>query len=104
MPDFIKKTDHNGQLTNETDWNKIFMGFAMALVFIMQQYHAMQLADVKSNVVPRTEYEQRHQNQQNKTMDKDAILDAFRDFSKRLERLETEKREKKEEKKDNNEQ
>jgi len=78
MPDFVKKD--NG----DTDWSKIFMGFSVALVYIMQQYHAMQVADLKANVVPRAEYEMKHAD----VMDKDEILKALSELNTRLDALE----------------
>ncbi len=78
MPDMIKKD--NGDI----DWNKLFMGFAMALVFIMQQWHAMQVADLKAVVVPRVEYSAHQEN----VMDKDVILKALSRLGERLDKME----------------
>ena len=78
MPDFVKHS--NGDI----DWSKMFMGFAVALVFVMQQYHAMQVSDLKSNVVPRAEYEVKHQD----VMDKDVILAAIKELHDRIDRIE----------------
>ena len=72
---------------NKPDWSKIAMGVAVAIVFVMQQYHAMQVADIKAEVVPRPEY----QRKADTIMGKDEILDAFKDFSRRLEELERKK-------------
>ena len=72
---------------NKTDWSKIFMGAAVALVFIMQQWHSMQMSDIKADLVPRPEF----QRKADTIMGKDEILDAFKDFSRRLEQLEMEK-------------
>lgn len=66
------------------DWSKLFMGLAVAIVFIMQQYHAMQLSDVKTIVVPRTEVD-------NRVMHKDEILFALKAISDRLNALEGKK-------------
>ncbi len=79
MPEFTKKD--NG----DTDWNKLFMGFALALVYIMQSYHAMQVADLKSNIVPRAEYEIKHQ----EVMDKDIILAAIKELHDRIDEVKT---------------
>ena len=49
MPEILKHS--NGA----TDWAKIFMGFAFAFVFVMQQYHTMMIADVKANTISRGE-------------------------------------------------
>ena len=73
-------TKENGQ----TDWSKIFMGAAVALVFIMQQYHAMQISDVKANVVPRAEYEEKHK----EVMHKDEITLALKVIAARMDRIE----------------
>ena len=66
------------------DWGKIFMGAAVALVFVMQQWHSMQMSDIKGDLVPREEYQRKAET----IMEKDEILDAFKDFSKRLGALE----------------
>ena len=77
----------DAETINKIDWSKLVMGFAVGLVFIMQQWHSMQMADIKSNLVPRPEYTAKT----NKVMDKAEIMDAFRGFSKRLEDLEGKK-------------
>jgi len=66
------------------DWGKLFMGAAVALVFIMQQWHSMQMSDIKGDLVPREEYQRKAET----IMEKDEILDAFKDFSRRLGALE----------------
>ena len=76
MPEILKT---NGEI----DYQKLFMAFAMAVVFIMQQYHAMQVADLKSNVVPRAEYELKHQ----EVMDKDMILAAIKELHDRIDEV-----------------
>ncbi len=78
MPEIIKKD--NGDI----DYQKLFMAAAMAVVFIMQQYHAMQVADLKSNIVPRAEYEIKQQ----EVMDKDIILAAIKELHDRIDRSE----------------
>ena len=42
MPDFIKKD--NGSI----DYSKLFMGFAMALVLVLQQWQSYRLAEIKA--------------------------------------------------------
>jgi len=42
MPDFVKHS--NGEL----DWSKLFMGFAMAIVLIIQQFQTYHIADLKA--------------------------------------------------------
>ncbi len=76
MPEILKT---NGEI----DYQKLFMAFAMAVVFIMQQYHAMQVADLKSNIVPRAEYEIKHQ----EVMDKDIILAAIKELHNRIDEV-----------------
>ena len=39
----------------KTDWSKIAMGIAVAIVFVMQQYHAMMLTEVKTTVAAHTQ-------------------------------------------------
>ncbi len=78
MPDMMKKP--NGDI----DFQKLFMGFALALVYVMQSYHAMQVSDLKTTVLPRVEYELKHQ----EVMDKDIILEAFRELNERIDGIE----------------
>ena len=42
MPDIVKNA--HGDL----DWTKVFMGFAMALVVILQQWQAYRIAEIKA--------------------------------------------------------
>ena len=77
----------NAETINKIDWSKIVMGIAVGVVFVMQQWHSIQVSNIKANLVPRVEYEART----GKAMDKTEIMDAFRDFSKRLEDLEGKK-------------
>jgi len=69
---------------DKTDWGKITMAIAVAIVFIMQQYHAMMLSDVKDSVVPRTEYEEH----QKTLVHRDVILHDSEELSDRIEALE----------------
>ena len=98
MPEMIQKTDHLGHPTGDIDWSKIFMGFAMALVFVMQQWHSIQMSDIKADMVPRAEVERHNEKLRNEMgkhtegfMNRAEILDALRDFSKRIEYLEEKK-------------
>ena len=78
MPDFVKHS--NGDI----DWSKLFMGFALALVYIMQSYHAMQVADLKANMVPRQEIDRKA----DKIMDKSDIMTALISLNNRLDAME----------------
>ena len=42
MPDFVKHS--NGDM----DWSKLFMGLAMAIVLIIQQFQTYHIADLKA--------------------------------------------------------
>ena len=66
------------------DYSKFFMGLAVAIVFVLQQWHAMQLEDVKNTIVPRVEYEKHRDS----TMDKDEILKALQMVNSRLNSME----------------
>ena len=66
------------------DYSKFFMGLAVAIVFVLQQWHAIQLDDVRSKVVPRAEYEKHRDS----TMDKDEILKALQMVNARLNAME----------------
>ena len=69
---------------DKTDWGKITMAIAVAIVFIMQQYHSMMLSDVKDLVVPRTEYE----DYQKTLVHRDVIFHDSEELSDRIEALE----------------
>ena len=69
---------------NKIDFGKIAMGVSVAIIFALQQWHAMKLEEIRATVVPRSEYQQNA----DKVMDKDEIMDAFEDFSRRLSELE----------------
>ena len=69
---------------SEIDWSKIAMGVAVAIVFVMQQYHAMKLEDVKSSVVSRHEIEDKTDN----LMNKDDIMQALSAINNRLDAME----------------
>ena len=66
------------------DYSKFFMGLAVAVVFVMQQWHAMKLEDLKTQVVPRKEIEQ----QTTKFMHRDTILSAINRLNNRMDILE----------------
>ena len=65
-----------------TDWSKVAMGIAVAIVFVMQQYHAMMLTDVQTTVAKHTQLnDQLEFNQENRKK-------VFRDIDTRLKALE----------------
>ena len=66
---------------NKIDWSKIVMALAVGIVFILQQYHAMKLEDVKSTIVPRHELDKT-------VMDKEDILAALQAITHRLDAME----------------
>ncbi len=73
----------NSNDINNIDFSKIFMAIVVAVLFGLQSWHAMQVADLKSNVVPRAEYELKHQ----EVMDKDVILSAIKELNDRIDRM-----------------
>jgi hypothetical protein len=74
----------NKSSINEINWKNIFMSFSIAVVFVMQQWHAMKLEDLKTQVVPRKEIEQ----QTTKFMHRDTILSAINRLNDRMDILE----------------
>ena len=44
----------NAEEVNSIDWGKMAMGIAVAIVFVLQQYHAMKLDEVKVAVEEHT--------------------------------------------------
>ena len=83
MPEILKK--ENG----DTDWNRFFMGAAMAVVFVMQTWSQMQheesrtaIRQIDKTYVPRTELEDNMKfNEENKKT-------VFRDIDRRLDETE----------------
>ena len=65
---------------NKVDWAKIFMGLSVALVFIMQQWHSIQMSDIKGTLVPRSEYTSYRET----TMSREDILLLVREVEKRI--------------------
>ncbi len=77
---------------NAIDWGKIFLALAMAFVMGIQLYHGSEIRDVKSEIVPRSEYEERHKNTVPKDdiMHKDVIEDELDKLRAQIARLEKE--------------
>ena len=71
----------NSEDVNKIEWSKIAMAIAVGIVFIMQQYHAMKLEDVKATIVPRKELTKT-------VMDKEDILQALQSITDRLDAME----------------
>ena len=71
----------NAEDVNKIEWSKIAMGISVGIVFILQQYHAMKLDEVKSSVVPRTELTET-------VMNKEDILAALNAITSRLDAME----------------
>ena len=71
----------NSEDVNKIEWSKIAMAIAVGVVFIMQQYHAMKLDEVKASVVPRTEITET-------VMNKEDILAALKAITSRLDAME----------------
>jgi len=71
----------NAEDISKIDFSKIFMGIAVAIVFILQQYFSMKLEDVKATIVPRKEITKT-------VMDKEDILQALQSITDRLDAME----------------
>ena len=89
MPEFMQKTDHLGVATGSTDWNKFFMGAAVAVVFVMQTWSQMQheesrsaIRDLDKIMVPRPELTDKLQFSEGNRKK------VFRDIDRRLDELE----------------
>ena len=74
MPEILK-TDGN------IDWGKLFMGLAVAIVFVIQAVHTMHIQDLMNNTVPEHEIKARHKITQ----------EEFARLSERLDILENKK-------------
>ena len=73
----------NAETVNKIDWGKMAMGFAVAIVFIMQQYHAMKLDEVRTVVTKHTKLNDEVAfNQENRKK-------VFKDIDIRLKALES---------------
>ena len=71
MPEILKKS--NG----ETSWEKIFMGLAMGLVLVLQQWQSYRIAEIKAqgevnsvNFMSKDEIEKRLEKLEAKFMDR----------------------------------
>jgi len=72
----------NAEEVNSIDWGKMAMGIAVAIVFVLQQYHAMQLDEVKTVVAEHTRLDDDLEfNQENRKK-------VFKDIDLRLKALE----------------
>ena len=73
----------NAETINKIDWGKVSMAFAVSIVFIMQQYHAMRLDEVKTVVTKHTQINDEIAfNQENRKK-------VFKDIDLRLKALES---------------
>ena len=75
MPDMLK--DKHGDM----DWSKVFMGFAMALVLVLQQWQSYRLAEIKAQgevnavqFMKRAEIVKRLDHMDDRFMQKDELL------------------------------
>ena len=73
MPDILKHP--NGDI----DYSKIFMGFAMAIILVMQQWQTMHIAELKARAEIRSDL----------FMDKSKVLLIAEDIQRRLKHLES---------------
>jgi hypothetical protein len=72
----------NAEDVNKIDWGKILMGAAVAIVFVMQQYHAMRLDEIRTVVEEHTRLDDDLEfNQENRKK-------VFKDIGIRLKRIE----------------
>jgi len=76
MPDFVKHS--NGEM----DWSKLFMGLAMAIVLIIQQFQTYHIADLKAQkeisdakFITRIAVEKRLDHMDEEFMKKSELLD-----------------------------
>jgi len=83
MPEILKKPDGN------TDWNKFFMGFAVAFVFVMQSYSQLQhnqtrteINDIHKTYTPSTEI------RADMEMNKENLKSVLADIDARLLKIE----------------
>ena len=62
---------------NTIDWSKLFMGFAVALVLILQQWQAYRIAEIKAtseNFIEKDEVNKRLDHMDEVFMKKDELL------------------------------
>ena len=69
------------------DWQKVILALSTGAVFILQQWHAMKLEDLKQQVVPRHEFDRAA----SKVMDKDEILAAMKMINARMDIMEVQR-------------
>ena len=84
MPDILKKD--NGDI----DYSKLFMGFAMALVLVLQQWQSYRLAEIKAQgevnaiqFMKKDEVVRRLNHMDEKFMQKDELLEHLKRLEER---------------------
>ena len=97
MPEILKNKDGN------TNWSAIFMGFATALVLIMQQWQTYKIAEIKTqaevnaaNFMARDKVVKIADDLRNEVnyleqhmLDKGVIMESIKNIEDRVSRLET---------------
>ena len=83
MPEILKKA--NG----DTDWNKFFMGFAVALVFVMQSYSQLQHSQTRTEILDiHKTYKPRVEIKRDMLVNTENIKAVLADIDRRLLKLE----------------
>ena len=92
MPEVLKKS--NG----EVDYTKLFMGLAMAIVLVLQQWQSYKIAEIqtvgevnKINFMSKDKIEQRLEDLEKVFMNKEKLIKYFDKVEARLNRLEEER-------------
>lgn len=92
MPEVLKKS--NG----EVDYTKLFMGLAMAIVLVLQQWQSYKIAEIqtvgevnKINFMSKDKIEQRLEDLEKVFMNKEKLIKYLDKVEARLNRLEEER-------------
>ena len=80
MPELLRT---NGEI----DFSKMFMAVAVAVVFIMQSWHTMQMDTLSKTIVPRTEVEQTYVPHKEITQGQDTLENQIVLLTKAIEGL-----------------
>ena len=75
------------KLDGTFDYSKFFMGLAVAIVFVLQSWHSIQISDIRATVVPRTEYEEKHKI----VMPREEIMSELKLLEDRLDSIDKDK-------------
>lgn len=72
---------------NNIDFSKMFMAIAVAIVFIMQQWHTMELSNLKSDTLHRDHIEQTYMTREDIELSGDLLHQRINELTRQLEEM-----------------